>query len=82
MNEEPTTPNELSPRQRHRAVRTVARHAHDAADLRELLAMLDLSAAEGHAPRRPPAPPARRKAHRTLTAAELTDLVRTAAGAR
>lgn len=36
-----------TPAQRSRAVRSVAHHAHDAAELRELLDMLGLSPEEG-----------------------------------
>jgi hypothetical protein len=36
-----------TPRQRCRAVRTVAHHAHDAAELAKLLDMLGLSPEEG-----------------------------------
>lgn len=49
--------------QRHRAVRTVAHHATDAADLAELLAMLGLTAIEGRTPPEDePVPQPRRKA--------------------
>jgi hypothetical protein len=65
--------------QRHRAARTLAHHATDAADLADLLAMLGLTAMEGREPRAeatapepstPPAPLDEGSAER------LTDLLR------
>ncbi|HEU5470883.1 MAG TPA: hypothetical protein VFV67_09545 [Actinophytocola sp.] len=59
-----TTPNRSDPRrwQRHRAVRVLASHARDAAELAELLDMLGLTPSEGRPPpdtvnREPPPTP-------------------------
>ncbi|GAA3794766.1 hypothetical protein [Amycolatopsis tucumanensis] len=63
--------HEPTPEERHRAARAVAGQAKDADELRELLAMLGLSPAEGRAP----VPrPRRQPANRTLTIPELTEL--------
>jgi len=68
-----------TPEDRHRAVRALAAQARDADELRELLAMLDLTAGEGRAPVPVPVP-ARTRGPRKLTIAELTALITTEAG--
>lgn len=65
------------PERRARAVRTVAACAHDAGELRELLDMLGLDAAEALPPQQRPArvPEPRRAKGQGLPIAELTALV-------
>lgn len=71
-----TLGSELTPQQRHRAVRTVASYADSADDLADLLAMLGLTPADGQPPPpEPPAPP-RRSGLPAQLLAELAELRR------
>lgn len=64
------TSHDPAPEERHRAARVVAGQAKDAGELRELLAMLGLSPAEGRAP---VPKPRRQPANRRLTTTELIE---------
>ena len=59
---------QLTAEERRCAVRVVEQHAHDGQDEAELLAMLGLDQAEA-------APPALRRPHGALSAAELVELL-------